>query len=157
MTMSQSSHRVYPSKRDTWIALILWATVVAMLFAACSVWVEPAPFESRLVLCTLFVVLSFFVLWLLYGTRYTITDRMLHIRSGPFHWRVALHAIQEVVPTRNPLSSPACSLDRLWIRYRGGRLGVMVSPRDKDRFLQDLATRAAGLSLVDGRLTRETS
>ena len=40
-------------------------------------------------------------------------------------------------PTRNPLSSPALSLDRLRIDYGSGR-SIMVSPEDKDKFIGDI-------------------
>lgn len=153
--MSHGRSSVYPSKRDGWIVLILWVTASVMMLAAHAVWREPAPLEIRLALSALFIGVAGFVLWLLYGTGYTLTDELLHIRSGPFRWRVKLDAINEVVPTRNPLSSPACSLDRLRIRYRGARFGIMISPRDKNRFLRDLASRDPGLNLADGRMVRE--
>jgi hypothetical protein len=45
-----------------------------------------------------------------------------------------------VVPTRNPLSSPALSLDRLRIEYGQGR-AIMISPADKGPFLRALEER----------------
>lgn len=155
METSRRRATVYPSKRDAWIVVLLWVTVLVMLVAAGAVWKEPAPLAIRLALGALFIGVAGFVLWLLYGTRYTLTDALLLIRSGPFRWRVALDEIEEVLPTRNPLSSPACSLDRLRIRYRGARFGIMISPRDKDRFLRDLTRRVPELRLAEGRIVRE--
>jgi hypothetical protein len=57
-----------------------------------------------------------------------------------------------VVPTRNPLSSPALSLDRLHIRYGGSRMGIMISPVNKAVFLQDLAARVDGLEFESDRV-----
>ncbi|MFQ5610075.1 MAG: PH domain-containing protein [Woeseiaceae bacterium] len=41
-------------------------------------------------------------------------------------------------PTRNPLSSPALSLDRLKITYGPKNRKVLVSPADKESFVQAL-------------------
>jgi hypothetical protein len=82
-------------------------------------------------------------LWLLRTTDYTITDTHLRIRCGPFRWNVPLADVRAVRPTRNPLSSPALSLDRLRIEYSRS-LAVMVSPDDKEGFLSELRTRAPG-------------
>ena len=54
-----------------------------------------------------------------------------------------LNEIEEITPTHNPLSSPALSLDRLWISYRraGKKRAVMISPEDKEGFLKAVARR----------------
>ena len=57
-----------------------------------------------------------------------------------------MNEIKTVTPTSNPLSSPALSLDRLQINY--GRWGsIMISPKDKEAFIQDLEKRC-GKSLT---------
>jgi hypothetical protein len=77
------------------------------------------------------------VLYVVLGTRYTLTDTELLIQSGPFGWRVPVQQIKRVVPSRNPLSSPAPSLDRLKISYNKYDW-VLISPRDKAAFLDAL-------------------
>ena len=72
---------------------------------------------------------------LLVRTHYTIMGNTLRIASGPFSWKVPIDQIESVKATRNPLSSPALSLDRLQITYGNGRR-VMVSPADKTGFLK---------------------
>ena len=98
-----------------------------------------------------------FLLWILYGTSYAFSPGGLHIRSGPFGILVPLAQIDSVVPSRNVLSSPACSLDRLLISYRQGRRKVLVSPEDKAGFLQALVARCTHLVLDGGRATRRQS
>ncbi|MCH8978357.1 MAG: PH domain-containing protein [Armatimonadetes bacterium] len=71
---------------------------------------------------------------------YTFGDKNLVIRSGLIRWRVPYSMIYRVRPTRNPLSSPAWSLDRLAIHY--GKRWIMVSPNSKDQFLTELMNRA---------------
>jgi hypothetical protein len=62
--------------------------------------------------------------------------------------------ISEVHPTRNPLSSPALSLERLHVQFgRGFFKAVMISPEHPDRFLDDLSGRT-GLRRQGDRLVR---
>ena len=66
------------------------------------------------------------------------------VRSGPVRRRLAIADIVAITPTRNPLSAPALSLDRLRIDVRRGGY-VLISPADRDAFLADLeARRGAG-------------
>jgi hypothetical protein len=147
--------QVYPSKRDGWIVILLWAGVAVMLFAAVNLWKAPAPFVFRLLILVLLIFLAAFVLWTLYGTLYTLTESTLIVQSGPFRWIIDLETITEVFPTRNPLSSPACSLDRLQIHYGKSRLGMMISPQDKAGFLRDLMARSPNLKLNGDRVLRD--
>ena len=75
------------------------------------------------------------MVWLLLGTHYTVDRGVIKIVSGPFRWKVPIDQITSVTATKNPLSSPALSLDRIIIRY-GKRGRIMVSPADKAGFLK---------------------
>jgi hypothetical protein len=80
--------------------------------------------------------------------RYEVTSADLIIRSGPFRTRVPLDAIVKVIPTNNPLSAPAPSLDRLEISYRrkdGATVFTLIAPQDKEGFVRDLASVAPHL------------
>jgi hypothetical protein len=61
------------------------------------------------------LLVSAFPLWILGSTSYTLTSSHLLVRSGPFRWLIPLDSIQSIMPTRDPLSSPALSIDRLRI------------------------------------------
>jgi hypothetical protein len=147
---------VYESKRDGWLVVMLWVAVIVMLAAAGNIWVARVPFAFRLLIAVLLILMTVFVLWVLYGTRYTLSDTTLLVQSGPFRWVIDLAAISEVFPTRNPLSNPACSLDRLHIRYRPNPSGLMISPRDKAKFLMDLLARSPSLKMEGDRVVRDT-
>jgi hypothetical protein len=83
-----------------------------MLAGVWNLWLVPEALLFRLGMSILLFAAAAFVLWVLYGTNYTLRDRDLFVRSGPFYWTVRLDSITEIFPTHNPLSSPACSLDR---------------------------------------------
>ena len=87
---------------------------------------------------------------------YIVTATELLVRAAVFRWRIPLDQIIEVYPTHNPLSSPALSLDRLRVNYKrpsGKTWWVMISPKEKEQFLDDLA-KAAGLEKDGNRLVR---
>lgn len=143
---------VYPSKIDRWLAVVLWVAILAMVVSAGSLWAAAGPPALRFGVSALPLAMAAFMVWFLRGTRYELHPDRLVVRSGPFRWTVPLAAIREVRPTRNPLSSPALSLDRLEIAYRGSRLGIMISPEPRGVFLQDLAARTPHLELRGDRL-----
>ncbi len=127
--------RVFRSKIDRWLWLVMVATVLGMaagMFAVVFSGEEPVVIIA--VIFMLIVATALFASIML-GTSYTIERKILHIRCGPFRWNVPLEEITAVEATRNPLSSPALSLDRLKIRY-GKRRCVMVSPADRAGFLK---------------------
>ncbi len=145
MTDAASGASIHSSKVDTWLIL------VAALAAGASVGVAVALLREggvpAVVLVPVVVLLGAGLpLWTLFGTRYELTPGRLRIRCGPFRWTVPLNEIRAVTPTRNPLSSPALSLDRLRIDYGRGS-SVMISPRDQARFLEDMGRYRSAVSM----------
>ncbi|MGE0796997.1 MAG: PH domain-containing protein [Lautropia sp.] len=127
---------VHRSKIDRWLLLIIVFAIAASLYASIEL-VRAGPPAARwtlLLTVGLGVVLP---LWLLLDTRYLLRPDRLAIRCGPFRWQVPIAEIEAIVPTRNPLSSPALSLDRLRIDYGRGR-SIMISPQHRQRFLEEL-------------------
>lgn len=122
----------FPSKKDLWLNLLIWLTLLIPLILVLI------DFEwSGLLIVS--AVLMFWS-WLWFYTGYTITDSELRIKSGPFRWKIPLEAIRKVRRTRNPLSSPALSLDRLKIEDSKGGF-VLISPDNMDSFLDVLSER----------------
>ena len=77
-------------------------------------------------------------LWLLVATYYRIDEEVLSIRCGPFFWRIPLKETESIRRSRSSLSSPALSLDRLWIRYSGGKR-ILISPKDREEFIHAIS------------------
>lgn len=127
--------RVFRSKVDWWIRLLLGFAIAGMFVASGAVILEgPDPVVITVTVLACIAGLALIV-WLLLGTVYTVDRRMLVVRAGPFRWKVPLDEITAVEATRSPLSSPALSLDRLRIRY-GKNRQIMISPADKAGFLK---------------------
>lgn len=126
---------VFRSKIDAWLLVALLVAITMSIHASATV-LSAGPAAWWIV--PFIVVLGIGLpLWLLLGTRYLLRPDQLTIRCGPFTWHVPVSAITSMTPTRNPLSSPALSLDRLRIDYGPGK-SVMISPRDKERFIEQV-------------------
>lgn len=133
---------VFRSKIDLWLLLVLLAAIavpVAIIGLALP-W-PSLGIGARMVVGLVLASSALLPLWPLLSTAYRFDATSLHVRSGQFAWRIPLAEVQSVTPTRNPLSSPALSLDRLRIRF-GARDEIMISPADRDRFLAELQRRA---------------
>lgn len=76
-----------------------------------------------------------FIIHMMINTWYEIGGGMLTIKCGFFYMKgIPLEEIKSIRPSRNPLSMPAFSLDRLEIRF--GKTGyVLISPKEKSEFL----------------------
>ena len=130
--------RAYWSKVDGKIGLVSGLAVVVLIVAAVTLPDRVHP--GALALHTVGLIGLAVCVWTLVGTYYVIDATSLVIRSGPFHWIVPLREIRSVQPTRDARSGPALSFDRLRIEYGGGRV-ILISPREKEQFLADLARR----------------
>lgn len=141
----------YVSKRDGWLVAVIWgASALATAALAPVLWV--ARFEPLAWLGGVAGAVGMGLgPWILYGTGYVFESDHLLVRSGPFRWRIPFSEISFVEPSANPLSSPACSLDRLLIQY--GPRQILVSPADRLGFLSRLAGLCPQLLLEGERLT----
>jgi hypothetical protein len=134
--------RVYKSKIDAWLVWVLTASAVLPVIAvAASAGFNRARLVEAWPILLILGVSFAFVLWVFLATSYAFDGRALLVRSGPFRWRVPLDTVESVRPSRNPLSSPALSIDRLEVRYGGGKV-LLISPREREAFLAELAARA---------------
>jgi hypothetical protein len=128
----------FPSKRDLWLGLLIWGLV---LLATIPALLKPGKGQ----LITMMAVILF-IGWIWFGTGYEILENELKIRCGPFRQRIPLQEIKEIKRTRSPLSSPACSLDRMEIKY-GKSKRVMISPSDKENFIKMIMKKSPQIQL----------
>lgn len=121
---------------------MLIAAIALCIYASATVLRSGSPATWWIILITVFVGVGL-PLWILVATHYTLDSQLLLVQSGPFKWRVPVADITNITPTKNPLSSPALSLDRLRIDY-GRSNTLMISPRDKEQFLKDIEVLRRG-------------
>lgn len=77
--------------------------------------------------------------------RYRLDSKKLHVNAGLLiRWSCELKDIKSVEPSRNPISSPALSLNRLRVELTNGRW-VLISPSPRAAFFDALAERCPHL------------
>ena len=129
--------RWYASKVDWWLGILVVLAPVVAVGGALAALSSGAP--STVAVAGV-VIIAIVYLGAVFPMRYGIDDDVLVVRYGLIRQRVPLADITRVERTRNPLSSPALSLDRLMIHY--GRRRIMISPGEREDFLAELARRA---------------
>lgn len=83
-------------------------------------------------------ITTFFLVHTFRNTFYIIKDKTLIIHCGIlYHSEIPIDSISKISETRNPLSSPAASLDRLDILYNK-KTHVLISPLHKKEFIRDI-------------------
>ena len=128
---------VFNSAVDWWYYVVIVVVAIVVLFSV----VPPMRSDQLSILggVAIIIVSLGLPVWLLLATNYRTDAESLYVRSGPFSWTIPLAEIESVKPSRSSLSSPALSLDRLEIRYSGGKR-ILVSPRDRDSFIDAVTT-----------------
>lgn len=127
----------FPSKIDGWLIPIMVISFVGLITALIAVMVTATPWPVRVLTVVIMVLVIFLLFSVFRSTYYEVREQALRVVSGPFRWTIPLDQITDVTSTRNPLSSPALSMDRLKISY-GKRKFVLISPADKDGFIAAL-------------------
>lgn len=129
----------FESKKDVLLAVIVWSAIIIGFIATIV-----ASAESRAALPGLLIMVAVMLLWswLWSGTYYVLSEHGLIVRSGPLRRIIPVGEIETVRPSRNPLSAPALSLDRLEVAYVAGdsekRRTILISPDDRDAFVGEL-------------------
>ena len=127
---------VFRSKIDLCLLVVFAAATVLPLIQALVALREGSNWLPQIVI---FGLLGGSITWLVVSTKYTVSLDTLVIQSGPFKWRIAKNEITKIASLKSILSSLALSLDRLRIDCAVGRNSVLISPRDKNGFLNALA------------------
>jgi hypothetical protein len=149
--MSEQTMRGYDSKIDWWLGPILFLVPIIPLVVCFALVASGKLAELPVGVATFLFVVALYV-GVVVPVKYGIGDRQLVVRFGLCRVRIPLSEISEIYPTRNPLSSPALSLGRLHVQFGKGKW-VMISPADRDGFLDDVA-KQTGLSREGDRLFR---
>jgi hypothetical protein len=127
--------KVFKSKIDLWLVVIIVGSIGVALFTTIqAVFMEPSN-ENYLALAITIVVGIGLPGWLFASTEYVVDNGELFISCGPVRKRIQLRDIKSATPSKNPLSSPALSLDRILITY-GENKSILISPENKKGFLK---------------------
>jgi hypothetical protein len=115
-------------------AEILLPLVFVFLFVLVASWSEGRVLQVLMVIGPIGTI----VFYTLFSISYRIVEDQLIVRCGFLYRKsIAISDIVSVKPSRNILSSPAASLNRIEVRY-GAKNFVLLSPSDKQGFVRAL-------------------
>ncbi|WP_299534943.1 PH domain-containing protein [Ulvibacterium sp.] len=127
----------YPSKISAGLVVFLLAIILGSSVVMISIreWIG----LGINILVLVFVAYTFMT------TYYVIDHEVLKIRCGLFvNKTVAINTISKISESRNPVSAPAVSLDRLELFY-GQDKSVLISPKAKKEFIDHLLLLNPGI------------
>ena len=130
---------VFKSKVDGWLIGVTRVSLGIGFFAVLIAFLNArraSEFLALLIPLAILAVVAAGIEWTFRRTNYRLEGRNLVIRAGIFRWVIPVSDIESLSPSRNPLSSPALSLDRIEIRHQGG--SILVSPQDRQGFVSAL-------------------
>ena len=148
---------IHRSKKDWWlVSLVAAAVVLPLLFGAFQLIGPGGNEQSGWTALLIGTTTGAVVLLLTYPLHYEVAATTLIIRCGIMRRTIPLSAIEEAQPTRNSLSAPAWSLDRVRVDYRVNDEPrfALISPEDKTAFMHDLVAGDDGLQLRGERVIR---
>lgn len=138
---------IFHSKIDTWLAIVLLGASLLLILLPLWEWryhVDNS-FNKNMLITVLTVPFAILLLLPLINTKYTLSNDELLVHNGFYSSSISLTDINSITPTRNSISAPALSLDRIEIQYSGG--STLVSPKDKQAFYQALQQRDPALKM----------
>jgi len=75
--------------------------------------------------------------WIWFGSRYTVTEKVLSVRLGPYKREINIEEITVIRKIKSPLASAALSMERLEINY-GHYESIQISPVNANHFIEQL-------------------
>ncbi|WP_297334385.1 PH domain-containing protein [Flavobacterium sp.] len=123
--------QVYKSKIDIWLLAVVFVPLFAVLLQVLVTF--------TLGLVAFIAVIIAVMIYMFTTTKYIIDNNSLRVKIGIFEYtQVKISNITAVRKTNNPLSAPALSLKRLEVRYGKNFDYILISPKDRDAFIEDL-------------------
>ena len=148
-TASRHAPEVFRSGVDLRIVFVILLGTVGALAAVMAAPSTNAGLgkDAAIVIAATVAALVLGLFWWTYrSTAYTLHDDTLDVRCGGLHWRVACRDITRVEFTNSVRSAPALSLRRLRVCY-GESGGLVISPRDREAFIEALRRRVPGMGV----------
>lgn len=128
---------VYPSRVDSWLALVLAGTPLAVVTVGVFT-LNKSP-GAGIVAIVMGIFIGGLIAALSIPCVYTLGDDSLRIKSGILEEVIALREIRGAEQSFSLWSAPALSLQRVKITLADG--SRVISPRDRDGFIADLHAR----------------
>lgn len=147
--------RTFRSRVDLWlVVLVVGGALLPLAAAAFLAWRGQE--DGVALLAAWGTVMSALAAGLTVPVRYDCRTDGLHIRSGWLRWHLPYATIRGAGRSCRPLCAPAWSLRRVRIGLADGGF-ILVSPPDRESFMDELAARCPHLVRTPSGLADRTS
>lgn len=117
--------KTYRSKIDWWLMLLVFGLLGYPIIEGL--------YTQNYIVVLIFIVINSIILLLFRSIRYVINDTQLKV----WYTKIDINTIKKIYATKNPLSSPALSIDRIAIVYNKYD-EVLISPKNRAEFIEEL-------------------
>ncbi|MFA6860048.1 MAG: PH domain-containing protein [Clostridia bacterium] len=124
--------------------IFITSLVIVIITAILPIIILKDHVKGLICLIVMLPVISF-MLWMLLGTSYTILDKYVICRNGPFRETLELNNISSIENCINSRSSLAMSSNRIKILQYGSASPIYISPKNKEVFLQMIKSKCHNL------------
>lgn len=94
--------------------------------------------EPKVAPIILLILVLAFITYMLTSIKYTVENQNLNIKAGfLINQNINIMNIESIKKSKNILSSPAASLDRLEI-IENNKNSILISPKNKIEFIEEL-------------------
>lgn len=97
------------------------------------------------------VVIVFFMLSMLHGTRYRLNNEKLFFRCGPFFGSIKIKSITEIIVGKTLWVGmrPATARNGLIVKYKGGLWGeIYISPKTNEAFVEEILKHNSNIKIT---------
>ena len=132
--------KIFPSKVDIALPILFVVTSIPAIVVGVR--------DKDLMVFVIMIATFGVIMYLLYDTNYTIIDGNLKVHSGFIvNKNIPISEIKSIKKTDSLMSSPASSLsDRIEVFY-GNKKSVIISPKDRKEFLNELLKQNAEIKI----------
>ena len=133
---------VFKSKVDLWLAVIIWGCALASFTPA----LHP---DGRIPGLIIGIITSAIIALLWFNTKYIIDGETLVIKGIIRNTNIPIKSIRTVSPSRNPISAPALSIDRIEIIYGPNGNMAIISPKERKKFYSMLTALNEKINIIE--------
>ncbi len=129
----------YKSRRDLFVTSVIYGAIAVMFAPLYPVITGQAAGTGAIIILLFFVAVSTLLLWILYGTKYTIDNEYITYSSGPIKGKIEISKIHTVISGKNLYIGfrPATAHKGIIVKYAKYD-EIYFSPDSNDTFIEEL-------------------
>lgn len=132
----------------TFKGILCICTVLFAAFTILPIFSSQTDFVTVTILVIIFILIEGFLFWTVFDIKYVLYDEYLYVRGGPLRSKIKYRDMTKVKKSYNTLVGyrVISSSNTVEISYTSGFRGqIIISPEDRDLFIEELKKRSPQL------------